>query len=183
VSELDAVVVGGGISGLATAHCLARSGLKVELWESASRVGGKIHTASQDGYCLDSAASMVMNLRNEVDAFIETSGLDTSKLPRAPGNKRYVLDASRLQEVPTGFGKLLRTPLLSTAGKLRLLGKRCGSCRSGFDDAEAARAGITLWQPGAGRVAAQVPVARQCGATAGIQLQRRHGKPDRRSGP
>jgi oxygen-dependent protoporphyrinogen oxidase len=121
VSELDAVVVGGGISGLATAHCLARSGLKVELWESASRVGGKIHTASQDGYCLDSAASMVMNLRNEVDAFIETSGLDTSKLPRAPGNKRYVLDASRLQEVPTGFGKLLRTPLLSTAGKLRLL--------------------------------------------------------------
>lgn len=121
MSELDVLVVGGGISGLAIAHCLARSGLAVEVWEGAERAGGKIRTVAKEGYRLESAASMVMNFRSEVDPFLRTAGLEASKRARAPTAKRYVLDVDQLVEVPSGLGDLLRTPLFSTPGKLRLL--------------------------------------------------------------
>lgn len=119
--EQDAVVVGGGISGLAIAHVLASAGLGVELWESESRVGGKISSVARDGYVLDDAASMVLDLRNEIDAFIAGIGLASSKLPRAPGARRYVLNGRRLTEVPSSFGALLSTRMLGGIGKLRLL--------------------------------------------------------------
>jgi len=121
MSELDALIVGGGISGLATAHCLARSGLKVEVWEGAERVGGKIRTVDKEGYRLESAASMVMNFRSEVNNFLCTAGLDSSKCARTPGSRRYVLDQGRLCEAPSDLGDLLTTPLFSKLGKLRLL--------------------------------------------------------------
>ena len=121
--EQDAVVVGGGISGLAIAQVLSRAGLSVELWESEARIGGKISTTRQAGYSLDSAASMLINFRAEVDDFIASAGLASSKLARTPGERRYVLNRRRLMEVPTSIGALLRTPMLSTAGKLRLLGE------------------------------------------------------------
>ena len=121
--EQDAIIVGGGISGLAIAQVLSRAGLGVELWESEERIGGKIRTTRQQGYTLDGAASMLMNFRAEVDDFIADAGLASSKLVRAPGERRYVLNQRRLMEVPTSIGALLRTPMLSTAGKLRLFGE------------------------------------------------------------
>lgn len=121
MSELDALVIGGGISGLATAHCLARAGLTVEVWEGTGHVGGKIQTVVKDGYRLESAASMVVNFRSEVDRFLRTAGLEASKRGRAPMTTRYVVDADRLAMVPAGLGAMLRTPLFSTSGKLRLL--------------------------------------------------------------
>jgi oxygen-dependent protoporphyrinogen oxidase len=62
-----------------------------------------------------------MNFRSEVDPFLRSAGLEASKRARAPTATRYVLDADRLVEVPSGLGDLLRTPLFSTRGKLRLL--------------------------------------------------------------
>lgn len=121
MSALDVLVVGGGISGLAAAHCLARSGLGVELWESSDRVGGKIRTVKKEGYQLERAASMVMNFRTEVDQFLLTAGLESAKRARAPGTRRYVSGADQLYEVPTSFGELLKSPIFSTGGKLRLL--------------------------------------------------------------
>jgi oxygen-dependent protoporphyrinogen oxidase len=121
MSELDVLVVGGGISGLAIAHCLVRSGLVVEVWESDERVGGKIGTVAKQGYHLERAASMVMNFRSELEPFLRAAGLEERKLARSPRAARYLLDGGRLIEVPSAPGHLLRTPLLSAAGKLRLL--------------------------------------------------------------
>ncbi|MDH5210270.1 MAG: protoporphyrinogen oxidase [Betaproteobacteria bacterium] len=121
MSALDALVVGGGISGLATAHGLARAGLDVELWEGALRVGGKIHTVERDGYLLESAATMVVNFRGALDGFLRGAQLDTKRRGRGPVSARYVLDADRLVAAPTGVGELLRTRLLSGGAKLRML--------------------------------------------------------------
>jgi oxygen-dependent protoporphyrinogen oxidase len=121
MSELDVLVVGGGISGLAIAHCLTRSGLTVEVWESDTRVGGKIDTVVKQGYRLESAASMVVNFRSEVDQFLLTAGLQASKRARASHAKRYVLDADRLCELPSGLRDMLGLSLFSRFGKLRLL--------------------------------------------------------------
>ena len=43
------VVVGGGITGLATARFLGQAGVAVTLLEAADRLGGKIRTLELDG--------------------------------------------------------------------------------------------------------------------------------------
>jgi len=121
VSNLDVLVVGGGISGLAIAHNLASAGLRVEVWEGTERVGGKIQTVVKQGYQLEQAASMVMNFRSDVDQFLRTAGLEASKQQRSPTVTRYLAEPDRLVKVPTGIRELLTTPLFTTAGKLRLL--------------------------------------------------------------
>ncbi|MDH3715364.1 MAG: protoporphyrinogen oxidase, partial [Gammaproteobacteria bacterium] len=117
----DVVVVGGGISGLAIAHSLSRAGLHVELWEGEARVGGKIRTRVKQGYRLESAASMVVNFRSEVDRFLRISGLEHSTCVRSTHATRYLADAERLREVPSGLIEMVRSPLFSRSGKLRLL--------------------------------------------------------------
>src|SRR5688500_9640421 len=49
------VIVGGGISGLAAAHRLAREapGIRVTLLEAAGRLGGKIVTERVDGFVIE----------------------------------------------------------------------------------------------------------------------------------
>ncbi|MFZ9039481.1 MAG: protoporphyrinogen oxidase [Gammaproteobacteria bacterium] len=121
MSELDALVVGGGVSGLVLAHYLAETGLAVEVWERDGRVGGKIKTISKQGYRLDNAASMVMNFQRELDGFIDSAGLTASKRGRSSNNQRYILHAGRLQPAPASIGSLFNTPLLSTRAKLRLV--------------------------------------------------------------
>lgn len=121
MSELDVLVVGGGVSGLAIAHCIAAAGLRVELWESDNRVGGKIQTLNKQDYRLDLAASMVMSFRREVDGFLDSAGLASSKCERSPANQRFILHAGRLRPAPASIGGLIGSPMLSPRGKLRML--------------------------------------------------------------
>ena len=46
----DAVVIGGGISGVASAYRLKRAGLKVLLLEKSGRVGGAVQTERAGGF-------------------------------------------------------------------------------------------------------------------------------------
>lgn len=53
-----AVVIGGGIGGLATAIRLRSQGLEVKLFEASPKVGGKLGEIKQDGYRWDSGPSL-----------------------------------------------------------------------------------------------------------------------------
>lgn len=121
--ELDVLIIGGGISGLATAWWLAQSGLQVQVWEKSSRPGGKIKTTTADGYTTEQSASMIMNFKAEVDQFLEHSGLQAFKEQRLlkSQSSRYLLCQGKLQALPMTIGRLFMSPLWSTQGKLRLL--------------------------------------------------------------
>lgn len=118
--ELETLVIGGGISGLASAWHIAASGSSVEVWEAADHTGGKILTENNDGYITEQAASMVLNFRPEVSDFLQQSGLDSYKLLRTPTSKRYLINQGELQELPMKMGGMLASPLWSLRGKLRL---------------------------------------------------------------
>jgi oxygen-dependent protoporphyrinogen oxidase len=124
VSDIDVLVVGGGISGLAIATSLVHQGISVELWESSPRPGGKIETHTDaHGYVTERAANMVMNFRPEVNRFIEQSNLVARKSVLAPIVRRYMIHDDKLVTVPTKLAAMIGSPIWSLAGKLRLLGE------------------------------------------------------------
>lgn len=52
-TDVDVVVVGAGVSGLATAYRLGKAGRSVRVFEATDRVGGRMRTSHQDGYVVD----------------------------------------------------------------------------------------------------------------------------------
>jgi len=123
MDKIDVLIIGGGISGLATAWWLARSGLSVEVWEANTRPGGKIMSTRQDGYLTERAASMLLNFRPEITELVRESGLESVKTARLPAAEasRYLLNQGRLHALPMRLGAMFASPLWSLRGKLRLL--------------------------------------------------------------
>jgi oxygen-dependent protoporphyrinogen oxidase len=123
MDKVDVLIIGGGISGLASAWWLARSGLSVEVWEANQRPGGKIMSTRQDGYLTERAASMVLNFRPEVAELVRDAGLESAKTSRLPAAeaRRYLLQQGRLNLLPMRLGAMVASPLWSLRGKLRLL--------------------------------------------------------------
>jgi oxygen-dependent protoporphyrinogen oxidase len=122
MSDIDVLVIGGGISGLAIATSLVHRGVSVELWETSARPGGKIDTNRDGcGYVTEHGANMVMNFRPEVNRFIEQSNLAASKSVLAPVVRRYMMHDDKLVAVPTKLAAMISSPIWSLPGKLRLL--------------------------------------------------------------
>ena len=57
MSQKTAVVVGGGIAGLASAALLAKAGMKVTLLEAREKVGGRAYIWEKDGFVFDMGPS------------------------------------------------------------------------------------------------------------------------------
>ncbi|MCC6531624.1 MAG: protoporphyrinogen oxidase [Burkholderiales bacterium] len=123
MSDRDAIVIGGGVSGLSVAWWLGQAGVASEVWEQDGRLGGKIATREADGYVTERAASLMLNFRPEVSRMLTASGLDASRVmcPGPPANQRYLVQRGKLVPVPSRLGGLIRSPLWSLGGKLRLL--------------------------------------------------------------
>jgi len=121
MSNAEVLIIGGGISGLSTAWWLAQQGIEVEVWEKASRPGGKINTERTDGYVTEQAASLLVNFHPEIDRMIREIGLADAKQSRGPNMKRYLVRNGSLTEVPMQFHHLARSALWSRKSKLRLL--------------------------------------------------------------
>jgi len=119
----DVIVVGAGISGLATAWYLARRGKRVQLLEKDSRPGGKIATHTQQGYTTETSASMMMNFRSEVDQFLIDSNIVDSKVLRTSnvGQNRFLIKDGELYPISMQMKGVFASPFLSWKSRLRLL--------------------------------------------------------------
>ena len=120
MNDVDVLVVGGGISGLASAWWLARTGLSVAVWERATRPGGKIRSRCQDGYTTERAAALIMNFRPEVNQLLAETGLDASKILRGPCANRYLIRDGRLLPLPMTLAAMIASPVWSWRARLRM---------------------------------------------------------------
>jgi protoporphyrinogen/coproporphyrinogen III oxidase len=123
------VVVGGGVSGLATAHFVQRSAgpdLDVILVELDGRLGGKVLTQPVAGHPVDVGPDAVLVRTPAMRSLLEELGLaDAMVAPGAHG--AYLWSRGRLRPLPPGnaFGvpdrllPLLRSGLLSPLGIAR----------------------------------------------------------------
>ena len=73
-----AVVVGGGIGGLATAALLAKAGMRVELFEARDHVGGRASIWEQDGFKFDMGPSWYL-MPDAFDQFFRLMGTSTEE--------------------------------------------------------------------------------------------------------
>lgn len=118
------IVIGGGISGLATAFGLHQTpGVQVEVLEAAPSAGGNVQTDVIDGRVIDRAANGWLDDQPAMLRLLERLGLRDAAIPASPAaaGLRQVWADGRLHPVPTGPLSLLRSPLLPWPGRMRLL--------------------------------------------------------------
>lgn len=130
------VVIGGGLSGLATAHAVIREAnregrsLRVTLLEGSSRLGGNVHTERHDGFVIEAGPDAFVVSRPQALRLCEELGLGPRLIETTAVNRKvYVLRRGKLTPMPEGLvlgipsriRPFLRSPLLSMTGKLRAL--------------------------------------------------------------
>lgn len=145
----DVVVIGGGITGLATAYELRKLAaadgreLRVGVVEGAPRLGGKIVTEADGGFLLEGGPDSFLVHKPWALELVRELGLE-ARLVAADAEPRttYVVHRGRLVALPMGmqllvprqWGSLLRSPLLSWGAKLHLLLERWRPPRRCDDD-------------------------------------------------
>lgn len=127
----QAVILGGGISGLAAAYRLHKLDptIVVTLVERDRRLGGKLLTESIDGFVLDGAADSFLSRKARGVGLCEELGIAHELYGRDPRHaKTFVKYEGALYPLPSGLSGMIPTnlealadnPLISPAGKARL---------------------------------------------------------------
>lgn len=114
-------VVGGGITGLAAAFQLHRAGLEPLVFEAGATGGGVIRSHRDDGFLVEAGPNSLQETPG-VRELIDAVDLTAEVVEAGPAAKnRYIVRDGRLVPLPMSPPALLRSPLLSWKGKLRLL--------------------------------------------------------------
>ena len=123
------IIIGGGISGLATAYYLAKGGVSPTLIESRTRLGGVIQTEKIDGCTIEAGPDSFLSVKPAAMDLIGEVGLrgdvigsnDHLRITYVrKGGKLVPLPDGLMMMVPTKILPLLTTPLLSMGTKIRM---------------------------------------------------------------
>lgn len=120
--RLDAVIVGGGVAGLATGALLAAGGRRVVVLEKGNQVGGRANTHREQGFTLNYGPHGVYRPRTGLLADV-LRRLGRPPIPHGypdPRRSYFALDG-RWGVLGASPLDLLRTPLFPPASRLRLL--------------------------------------------------------------
>lgn len=128
---MKAVVVGGGLSGLAAARRLESllPEAEIVLVERTERVGGALLTERTDGFVIEGGPDSFLSRKERGVGLCEELGIADELVGRKPENVRsYVRRGSALHQLPEGLTGMIPTDLdslaesrlLSPAGRKRL---------------------------------------------------------------
>ena len=196
-SSRRVAVIGGGISGLATAFHLSHDhpGVDVTLFEASDRTGGLLRSENADGYLFEhSADNFITNLPWGVELCRRVGLGDELLETDARYRRAFVVRRGRLHAVPAGFTlmtpsrllPMVTSPLLSTWGKLRLLREPFVAARHDTSDESLAsfvtrrlghEAFERLVQPLVGGIYTADPerLSMQAALPRFVQMEREHG--------
>ena len=114
------IVIGAGISGLACAYALKKSGVDVLVLEANKLPGGMIRSVEENGYLFESGPQS-FSTTAQLNALIEELGL-TSEFVAAPAKApRFVLVNGRLRPVPLSPGAFFGTSIIKWSTKFSIL--------------------------------------------------------------
>jgi oxygen-dependent protoporphyrinogen oxidase len=190
-------IIGGGIAGLAAAHRARELDptAEVTLFEAGPQVGGILRTVRQDGYLIETSAdSFITNLPWAID-LCRRIGFADQLIPTNPEFRGAMVVAhGKLEPVPEGFvlmapsqlRSIMRSPILSWRGKLRLACESLVSARQDIADESVAsfarrrlgrEAFDRLVQPLVGGIYTADPEKLSLAATLPryLEMERQHG--------
>ena len=118
----DAIILGGGISGLTAAYLAQQKGLDISVIEKAPQPGGPITSCSEEGYLYERGPNSLLLPDPWVESFIEELGLKDQLQETNPiAHKRYIVKKGKPVAVPASPLQAVFTPLFSLKGKLGFL--------------------------------------------------------------
>jgi oxygen-dependent protoporphyrinogen oxidase len=125
---LDAIVVGGGIAGLAAGFELQRRGLDVRVLEASERTGGVIATERFDGWVVDAGPDSLLVQKPAAVALCRELGIAGRLVPTLTPRTAFVLRNGRLHPIvegsflgfPISARALALSSLFTVAGRLRM---------------------------------------------------------------
>jgi oxygen-dependent protoporphyrinogen oxidase len=123
IRTVDAVIVGGGISGASLLHWMSRDGADVLLLERGSRLGGVIGSSRNGHGALVETGPNGTQLTNpQISELIDDLGISDQVLRASDAaSNRYVMRDGKLHSLPTDPRSFLRTKLFSASARLRLV--------------------------------------------------------------
>ena len=122
--NIDTLIIGGGLSGLAVAHFLNKyqPGARISILEKSSSAGGAIRSFHQDGFLAEWGAHGFLDNVEASRELLADTGLD-KEAQKAPLDEfvRYVCLNGRLNLIPQNPKKIIKSKLVSLPAKLRVL--------------------------------------------------------------
>lgn len=119
--QLDCIVLGAGLSGLAASHSLRKAGKRFVTLEKGTRPGGVIATTIQDGFVLEHGPNSLVATPEIIDLCTDLQITEQILHAQANSSIRQILWNNTLHTLKPSPLTLLKTKLLSLSGKIRLL--------------------------------------------------------------
>jgi oxygen-dependent protoporphyrinogen oxidase len=126
MTDVQVAIVGGGITGLATAAWLEIDhGIEdVALLEASARTGGKIRTEIEDGHTLEWGPQGFLDNAPDTIELVRQIGLGNETVTADETSAdRFIVRDGRLRRVPTSPIAFLTSDVLPLGGRLRVLGE------------------------------------------------------------
>jgi len=118
-TQVQALVIGAGISGLAAAYALQKSGIETLVVEATARPGGVIQTARREGFLLEYGPQSFSG-NAAISRICKDLGIEGELLRADPKAPRHILIDGKLCAVPMGPG-LLTSPFLGGGTRSAML--------------------------------------------------------------
>ncbi|MDD3267337.1 MAG: protoporphyrinogen oxidase, partial [Burkholderiales bacterium] len=122
------IIVGGGLSGLASAYYLQQESKKqgkpiqITIIEKEARVGGKIWSHHQDGYLYETGANGFLTNKPSTLELCKSLNLEKKLLvSNDNARKRFVVSDGKLHKLPHGLLEFFQSDLLSGFAKFRIV--------------------------------------------------------------
>ena len=120
--SVDVIVIGGGVSGLATAYDLKQRGHGVVLLERQRQLGGSAVSERLDGFLMEHGPSTMNALVPAANEFSQKLGLEGQRCDLGDGiRKRYLVSGGELSGIGMGALGFLTAGYLSPWARLRIL--------------------------------------------------------------